>query len=410
MIPPLPIRSCPCSPGRVAAAIAAGLLLAAGPLAGQADAGGNRAPRAPAFTLAAGDHDLKALVDLLAQIRKTSIACELGDLEPDARRVHLQHEMRLDPNAWDDVVTTVLRSRDLVIVPAADGGSGTHRVVVVTGNEWAALTAAAEVRTAEAVLARPNQIAIVRSFHECKKVPVPFAVNMLRPVFASAGGQFTVKLAVDGDKAVLTGFTDDVACALRYLRAAEGLTAPAPAPPALPATPESAWPERDLEVGAFLDETARVLGANILWRAQDISAAGPVTGAARRLGPAAWHLEATRALRKSGLVLVPLDEGRRVFEVVSLKGPRARLVSQRARECTPEQVLAPDTPIEPVWVFRRMQHVNAVAAVNQLRPRIAGSQALSVGCCEAGLVLWGLSDEVAAALAALTPIDTAPPK
>ncbi|HEU4420330.1 MAG TPA: hypothetical protein VFT55_15440, partial [Planctomycetota bacterium] len=262
------------------------------------------------------------------------------------------------------------------------------------------------------VLARPNQIAIVRSFHECKKMPAQIAVNMSRPMFASASGQFAVKLAVDGDKAVVTGFTDDVACALRYLRAAEGLTAPVAAatPTALPATPESAWPERDLEVAAFLNETARVLGANILWRAQDVLAAGPVTGEARRLGPAAWHLEATRALRKSRLVLVPLDEGRRVFEVVSLKGARARLASQRARECTSEQVLAPDMPIEPVWVFRRMQHVNAVAAVNQLRPRIAGSQGLSIGCCDAGLVLWGLSDEVAAALAALTPIDTAPPK
>ena len=73
-------------------------------------------------------------------------------------------------------------------------------------------------------------------------------------------------------------------------------------------------------------------------------------------------------------------------------------------------MLAPDLPIEPVWVLRRLQHVNASAAVNRLRPRIAGSQSLSLGACEAGLVLWGLSDEVAAALTAITPIDTAPPK
>ncbi|HZN38568.1 MAG TPA: hypothetical protein VFD82_07175 [Planctomycetota bacterium] len=408
-------------PVTTAAAAFALLALATG-LAAQVDAGPRPATRAAQFTLPAGDHDLGALVDLLGQIRKAKIECDLAGLDPEAKRIHLQSELRLDADAWSDVVTIMLRSRDLLLVPAEVTGDGTEgkgaaaatsRVVLVTRDNVKSLMDGAEARDPAEVLARPNQIAMVRSFYDCKKMQAPIAINMSRPFFASVGGVPAVTLTAENNRIVVAGCTDDVACVLRYLRAADGQGdgATPRAPAALPAGPETAWPERDLDVAAFLTETARALGANILWRSRETDAAKPVAaGAPRRLGPAAWYVEATRALRASDIVLVPLDEGRRVFEAVALNGPRRRWATQRARECTAEQVLAKETPIEPVWVISGVQHVASVAILNQLRPSIARKLGLSVGCFEGGLVFWGLSDDVASALEVACTLDVAPPK
>lgn len=404
------------------------LLLLLSVIAAQNDTGQRPpAPPVPTFTLLAGDHDLGALVDLLAQIRKARIECDLEALATDARRIHLQHELRLDADAWDDVVTTLLCSRGLVIAPAeasaaatdaAKGGQGTAgtptRVVIVGRNNIQVLIEGAELRHPDQVLARPNQIAFVRSFHECQKVQAVAAINMMRPLFASVrDGVAGLTLAVDGNKVLVTGRTDEVANALRYLRAADGQDAVAVAatPPAFAAEPASAWPERDLPADVFLAETAKVLGVNIVWQDSEVAAAAPVAaGDRRRLGPAAWYVEATRALRQIGLVLVPLDDGRRVFEVISMQGRRNRLVTQGARPCTEERVLAKDMPVEPVWVLRRLRHVDVVRATNSLRPHMRGLGDLAVCCVEDGIVLWGLSDSVAAALGKLVEIDVAPPK
>ena len=407
-------------PATTPAAAFALLALATG-LAAQVDAGGQPAARAAQFTLPAGDHDLGALVDLLGQIRKEKIECDLKGIDPEERRIHLQSELRLDADAWSDVVTTLLRSRNLLVLPADAEGDGPlvkgaaapSRVVLVTRNNSNALMDEAEARDPAEVLARPNQIAMVRSFYDCKKMEPLIAINMSRPFFASVGSPPAVTLKVENKRIVVVGFTDDVASVLRYLSAADGQgdgSTPR-APAALPAGPETAWPERDLGVAAFLTETARVLGANILWRKRETDAAKPiVVGAPRRLGPAAWHVEATRALRASDFVLVPLDTGRRVFDAVALNGPRQRWATQHARECTAEQLLAKDIPIEPVWVLTRTQHVAAVKIVNELRPTLARKHGLSVGCFEGGLILWGLSDDVAGALEVARTLDVAPPK
>ena len=408
-------------PRAVTTKAAFALLALANVLTAQVDAGGRPAPRAEQFTLPAGDHDLGALVDLLGQIRKAKIECDLAGLDPEAKRIHLQSELRLDADAWSDVVTIMLRSRDLLLVPEEVTGDGTaakgaaaatSRVVLVTRNNLKSLMDGAEGRDPAEVLARPNQIAMVRSFYDCKKIQAPIAINMSRPFFASVGSLPAMTLTAENKRIVAVGCTDDVACWLRYMLAADGQAGATPqAPSPLPAGPETAWPERDLDVAAFLTETARVLGANILWRSKETAAAKPVAaGSPRRLGPAAWYVEATRALRASDIVLVPLDTGRRVFDAVALNGPRQRWATHLARECTAEQLLAKDIPIEPVWLLSRVQHVDAMKIVNQLRPTLARKHGLSVGCFEGGLVFWGLSDDVASALEVARTLDVAPPQ
>jgi hypothetical protein len=236
---------------------------------------------------------------------------------------------------------------------------------------------------------------------------------MMRPVFAAASSLGALNIRAEGNKVIVTGCTDDVACALHYLRSVDGQELAAVAMPAsaLPASPESAWPERELAIDAFLDQTAKVLGVNIVWQPDELASAAPIpAGTPRPLGPAAWHVEATRALRQAGFVKLPLDEGRRVFEVVSLQGPRARWITKRATPCTPERVLANDMPIEPVWVLRRLQHVEPIAAMNKLRPVIMGLRGVTTGPVENGLGLWGLSDSVAAVLTKLAEIDIAASK
>lgn len=115
-----------------------------------------------------------------------------------------------------------------------------------------------------------------------------------------------------------------------------------------------------------------------------------------------------------GLTIVPIDEGKGVYEVISLTGQRAREVSMRAVQRTPAQVLARPTQRQWVTVVYTLQHTNAMIATNALRPFFAGNggsggQSLVLGNLgnSAAIVLTGPQDQVASALTLLQRGDVA---
>lgn len=119
-------------------------------------------------------------------------------------------------------------------------------------------------------------------------------------------------------------------------------------------------------------------------------------------------------LYQRGFVILPLDEPRRLYEVVSLYGPRSREVTNRAAARTPEQVLARPTLRMPVTVVVKLQHINAVVATNALRPFFASAgpaAALTIGNAgNAGaLIMTGLQDQVATAVKLVQTVDVPPP-
>ncbi|MCA8963715.1 MAG: hypothetical protein KDC48_02455, partial [Planctomycetes bacterium] len=113
-----------------------------------------------------------------------------------------------------------------------------------------------------------------------------------------------------------------------------------------------------------------------------------------------------------GLALVPIDEAKNVYEVLSMNGARGREVMMRTSRRTPEQVLARPASKRFVTVVQPLEHTNATIATNALRPFFAsygGNNASQLMLGNVGnsrsMVLSGPQDQVANALLVLQQAD-----
>lgn len=115
-------------------------------------------------------------------------------------------------------------------------------------------------------------------------------------------------------------------------------------------------------------------------------------------------------LWSKGLTMVPLDEAKGFYEVLSMHGQRARELLQRAVSRTPAEVLARPRLRQWVLVAMNLKHINATIASNSLRPFFAtGGQASQLSIGNAGnsstLLLCGPQDAVAGAISLLQAAD-----
>ncbi|MBL8752385.1 MAG: hypothetical protein JNK15_03710 [Planctomycetes bacterium] len=124
----------------------------------------------------------------------------------------------------------------------------------------------------------------------------------------------------------------------------------------------------------------------------------------------------TGLLWTRGLVLVPLDEAKGVYEVLSMNGARAREINLRAPQRTVQQVLARPTLRQFVTVVVELRHTNATIANNALRPFFAmggsnNGMPLNVGNVgnSTSLLLSGPQDVVAIALQLVQAADVPQP-
>ena len=123
-------------------------------------------------------------------------------------------------------------------------------------------------------------------------------------------------------------------------------------------------------------------------------------------------------LTANGFALTSLDEGKQLYEVVSMNGPRNREVFNHAAHRSPEEVLArPDLRMAVTTVVQ-LQHINATIATNAMRPFFASTGAPSGGGSltlgnvgnNTGILLSGMQDQVANAIRMLRLVDVPQPK
>lgn len=170
----------------------------------------------------------------------------------------------------------------------------------------------------------------------------------------------------------------------------------------------------------LIDRSARFLGWNILAQEQELASSGGQSSVQLQNQISVDHdgcLElVTSLLYRSGLALVPLDEGKNLYEVISLMGPRQRDISARAKATTVADILARPNLKIMVTTVVPLQHTNATIATNALRPFFASTGGPSGGSLTLGnvgnntsLLLSGMQDQVAAALRLIQACDVAPP-
>lgn len=186
-----------------------------------------------------------------------------------------------------------------------------------------------------------------------------------------------------------------------------------------------------VELRALVDRCAAYLQRNILIDPIELQSTPAAQGTARGKGGQGADAGTTLAfelqlpvvtdrdgceemlyslLWSKGLTMVPLDEAKGVYEVLSMHGQRARELLQRAVSRTPAEVLARPRLRQWVLVAMNLKHINATIASNSLRPFFAtGGQASQLSIGNAGnsstLLLCGPQDAVVGAISLLQAAD-----
>jgi hypothetical protein len=368
------------------------------PLAALAAQSPDTAPSRPSkpasFTLPAGEHGLTELVNLLGQIRKCEIACAAADLDAvDNQKVLLQRELQLSDAEFEDVVTTLLFYRGLVVVPGDRPG---HQQAIAMLDKTRLQEAAAPRTTAE-ILARPNRLEFATTILPTDPSQTLLRLNMLRPIFAATGRPnpraMTMQQAEGGIR--LTGSTEQLACALKTIGLLDGVK-PEPEPPIDWPAGTLPWPGGKTTLTKFLAAFTSSLDANVIGYPADREVD---LGTAEQLPAADWWSRATIVLRSIDLTIVPVVAGSRVFLLRALNERGANEIQWRAAYEAPEALLQA-TAIVPVMTLHECEHVGFDVAMRAIRPAFGkpGGTLTVVSTGPRRALFVGLRDDVAKAL------------
>ena len=191
------------------------------------------------------------------------------------------------------------------------------------------------------------------------------------------------------------------------------------APPRLTADPPAVFV---LEPGSYepaqlIDLTAAFLQQTHLYSLADLQNNGDstITLQTQVEVPGSHCLRVVAGLLYTkGFGLVERDPELGIYEWVSIVGPKRTEFMAQARSITVDQVLAQRYLPTCVRVLVPLQHVNANAVTNQLRPLFSmggGSAAsITIGSAAGGIVLQGVASMVANAVEVVRGADTPPPR
>ena len=192
-------------------------------------------------------------------------------------------------------------------------------------------------------------------------------------------------------------------------------------PKKAPAAPPFALAAGELKIGDLIDRAADYLKRNILVHEQELANTGQTSNVFKLQQPIVTDHDGceellTTMLYARGFAVMALDESKGLYEVVSMNGPRAREVFNRAAQRSSEQVLARPNLKMPVTVVVPMKHTNATIATNALRPFFAsagspqGAGSLSIGNVgnNSAMLLSGMQDQVANAIRLVQLADVPP--
>ena len=358
------------------------------------DAAPVRPSKPASFTLPAGEHGLSELLNLLGQIRKCEIGCAAAELDAvDNQKVLLQRELQLSDAEFEDVVTTLLFYRGLVVVPGDRPG---HQQAIAMLDKTRLQEAAAPRTTAE-ILARPNRLEFATTILPTDPSQTLLRLNMLRPFFAATGR--TEPQGDDHAAGRRRHPTDrlDRAARLRAEddRLLDGVK-PDPAPPIDWPAGTLPWPGGKTTLTKFLATFTSSLNANVIGYPADREVD---LGAAEQLPAADWWSRATIVLRSIDLTIVPVVAGSRVFLLRALNERGANEIQWRAAYEAPETLLQA-TAIVPVMTLHECKHVGIDVAMRAVRPAFGkpGGTLTAASTGPTGLLFVGLRDDVAKAL------------
>jgi hypothetical protein len=193
--------------------------LLAPPIARSAHAAATPAPSAAEdrFVIEAGEHDLRDLLDRSAEFLGRNYLYSEADLAntPDTK-VRLQHELVLDAQSCEEVVSQLAYQLGFAMIPV-DPEHGIYEWIFRAGPKRPELAARAIKLTPEQVLAQRKIVRPVLTSLSLHHVNAPRACNELRP-FLLAGGQGGPTLGTVGDSLLIQGFTDQVASVIELVR------------------------------------------------------------------------------------------------------------------------------------------------------------------------------------------------
>ena len=188
---------------------------------------------------------------------------------------------------------------------------------------------------------------------------------------------------------------------------------------AAPKTPFVVEPG-EVKLLELVDRAAAYLQWNILSNANEVTGGGgpPVVRLQQRIETDRDGCEdvLTSLLYRAGLAVVPMDEPKRLYELISMQGPRAREISSRAIRRSPAEILARPTLVMPVTTAVQLKHINAAIATNSLRPFFASSggpnSSVTIGNVgnNTSLLISGFQDQVANVLRILETSDVPGPE
>ncbi|MBK8097535.1 MAG: hypothetical protein IPK26_10525 [Planctomycetes bacterium] len=174
-------------------------------------------------------------------------------------------------------------------------------------------------------------------------------------------------------------------------------------------------PAGEITANDLIDAAAKFLGRNILWSPQELGSVQtfalqrPLAVDAPGCEEVLCQLLATRYL-----VVIPLDEQKNLYEVVSLNGQRQRDIAATAVWRTADEVLRREGLKQVVICSVPLKHINAQVATNALRPffgMFGGGNNSAAGLIigntgtDETVLLQGFADQVADAIRLLRDAD-----
>jgi len=344
----------------------------------------------PMFVLAAGEHRIDAFINLTGQIRKAAVDVDTELFaEVLDERLGIQRDLELDAEAWEDVATSILMTRNLMLAPTQQAG----RLRLVSFKDDLDHDGCTP-RTERQLLERPRRVELVTV-----EVPTGDAAHSqfimsLRPFFMMERATLDIESARQAIR--LTGSTAAVVPALRLLRALLGRPIPEDPPVNFESQDKLAWPGGELTASAFVSLVAQMLDANVVGKVPDIKLQ---LGEAAELSVTDFYARASQVLRRSGQVLVPLVPEQRVFLLASAQSVARQWMSLSRYESPDTVGKSKDvTPVMTVLTVPpdKMQQYHGLLrpAFGQRRP---GLTIGSVG--RERMILMGLRSDVAEAVA-----------
>jgi hypothetical protein len=174
------------------------------------------------FTVEAGEIALPALIDRAAACLGCNILWNAGELTGQTPPLRLQHAVTTDRDGCLEFLASSLYRANFALT-RADARNGTLEAIFLGGPRGREVTARAETRTVEQVLAQPSLCMPVTATVPLQHINATIATNALRPFFAStgapsAGATLTLGNVGAMNAMLLSGMQDKVAQAIGMLR------------------------------------------------------------------------------------------------------------------------------------------------------------------------------------------------